>query len=227
MWQAIGNTRMNQWASGALLDRGRPRRLGATARCSPSPGNFSNNNRYNATTANDLDNTTWARDYTFKYKGFASVGEYADRKSNARRPGAGVRRQGLPGPGLVRLEGPRWVPGASFWEIAFRYAKIDPTDLVDDNDRKEIGGAFSYYYNRHNLKVQADYRQLEDDAGQLRARAPRTRSSASRRSSFSSEPGGRPRTPRPLVELTRAACQPWLTSGASRAEARPIGASSN
>ena len=28
----------------------------------------------------------------------------------------------------------------------------------------EIGGAFNYYYNRHNLKVQADYRQLEDDA---------------------------------------------------------------
>ena len=30
--------------------------------------------------------------------------------------------------------------------------------------REEIGGALSYYYNKHNLKVQADYRQLKDDA---------------------------------------------------------------
>ena len=29
---------------------------------------------------------------------------------------------------------------------------------------EEIGGALSYYYNRHSLKVQADYRQLKNDA---------------------------------------------------------------
>ena len=60
-------------------------------------------------------------------------------------------------------------PGA-FWEIAGRYATIDPTDLVSGNDRKETGGAISYYYNRHNLKVQADFRQIEDDAANSGAR---------------------------------------------------------
>ena len=57
------------------------------------------------------------------------------------------------------------MPGASFWELAFRYAQIDPSDLArPTTTATEIGGAFSYYYNRHNLKVQADFRQIEDEA---------------------------------------------------------------
>ena len=35
---------------------------------------------------------------------------------------------------------------------------------MSGNDRTEIGGAASYYYNKHALKVQADFRQLKDDA---------------------------------------------------------------
>ena len=42
-----------------------------------------------------------------------------------------------------------------------------PVDLVVNNDRNEIGGALSYYYNRHNLKIQADYRA---DQGRCRQR---------------------------------------------------------
>ena len=42
--------------------------------------------------------------------------------------------------------------------------KIDPNSTKDNDDREEIGVALSYYYNRHNLKVQADWRQLKDDA---------------------------------------------------------------
>ena len=56
------------------------------------------------------------------------------------------------------------VAGGGYWELAFRYAWVDPSDLVKDNNRTEIGGAFNYYANKHNLKVQADYRQIKDDA---------------------------------------------------------------
>ena len=82
MWQALGNVRMNQWGSGALLTEGdlgdsQGKPLLAIA------GQFSNNNRFNALAppAINLENTTYDGDYTFKYKGFASVGEYAYRES--------------------------------------------------------------------------------------------------------------------------------------------------
>ena len=167
MWQALGNVRMNQWGSGALLTEGdlgdslgKP--LLAIA------GQFSNNDRFNTTTNVDPKNTTWDVDYTFKYKGFASVGEYAYRESKPEATATAASVE-LKDKGFLFQTSYAWkapgVAGAAFWELAFRYAKIDPSDKVSGNDREEIGGAFSYYYNRHNMKVQADYRQLKDDAG--------------------------------------------------------------
>jgi phosphate-selective porin OprO and OprP len=167
MWQAVGNTRMNQWGSGALLTEGD---LGDS---SAGPllalaGQVSNNDRHNATTAIDLKNTTWAVDYTFKYKGFASVAEYGDRKSVPEPATTGTPTRTFHDKGFLVQASYAWkapgIPGASFWELAFRYVKIDPSSILDNNDRDEIGGAFNYYYNRHNLKLQADYRQLKDDA---------------------------------------------------------------
>jgi hypothetical protein len=162
MWQAVGNTRMNQWGSGALWTEGD---LGDSL-AGPLlaiAGQYSDNNRHNATTAVDLHNKTWGVDYTFKHKGFASVGEYASRDS---KPEAGATT--FKDAGFLVQASYAWkapgVPGAAFWELAGRYAKVDPSDLVTGNDRDEVGGAFSYYYNRHNLKVQADYRQLKDKA---------------------------------------------------------------
>ncbi len=161
MWQAIGNTRMNQWGSGALLTEGD---LGDSVNgpLLALAGQFSNNDRHFATTGNDLKNTTWALDYTFKYKGFATVGEYGDRKSEP-ETGREFHDKGLLLQASYAFKAPG-IPGASFWELAFRYAKVDPSSIVDNNDRDEIGGALNYYYNRHNLKIQADYRQLKDDA---------------------------------------------------------------
>jgi hypothetical protein len=56
------------------------------------------------------------------------------------------------------------VAGVSFWELAFRYSEIDPSSLKSGDKRTEVGGAFNYYPNKHNLKVQADFRQVEDKA---------------------------------------------------------------
>jgi phosphate-selective porin OprO/OprP len=161
MWQAIGNTRMNQWGSGALLTEGdlgdsQGKPLLAIA------GNFANNNFFNATTGTDIKWNQYGFDYTFKYKGFASVGEYTYRKSTP-ETGSKFEDKGYLVQASYAWKAPGQ-PGGAFWELAFRYSNIDPTDLVSGNDRKEIGGAINYYYNKHNLKVQADFRQLEDDA---------------------------------------------------------------
>ncbi|HEY5907549.1 MAG TPA: porin, partial [Vicinamibacteria bacterium] len=145
MWQALGNTRMNQWSSGALLTEGD---LGDSVNgpLLAVAGQFSNNDRFNSTTAVDLKNTTWAVDYTFKYKGFASVAEYADRKSEPEPPTTGTPALTFHDKGFLfqasyAFKAPGG-PGAAFWELAFRYAKVDPSGILPNNDRDEIGGAF-------------------------------------------------------------------------------------
>jgi phosphate-selective porin OprO/OprP len=159
-WQAMGATRMNQWGSGALFTEG------DLGEASDKPllalaANVLNNDRSNATTNVDLKDTQFSFDYTFKYRGFASVAEYHHRSSKP-ETGAKFKDKGF----LIQGSYAWKAPGpAAFWEVAFRYSKIDPNDLKSGDDREEVGGAVNYYYNKHNLKVQADWRQLKDDAG--------------------------------------------------------------
>jgi phosphate-selective porin len=164
MWQAVGNVRMNQWGSGALLtesDLGDSKAAGGPLFA--VAGQVSNNNRFNATTNTDLENSTYGADYSFKYRGFASVAEAAWRTSTP-ETGDEFKSNGILAQVSYAWKAPG-IAGASFWELAFRYGTLDPSDLVDGNDQTEIGVAASYYYNKHNLKVQADWRQIEDDAG--------------------------------------------------------------
>lgn len=53
-------------------------------------------------------------------------------------------------------------------EIAGRYALVDANTRVRaPNDQIETGLALSWYLNRHNHKIQADYRQLENEAANM------------------------------------------------------------
>ncbi len=47
-------------------------------------------------------------------------------------------------------------------ELAIRYAALDPSDLIPDDQRLEKGLAFNYYVHLHTHKLQADVRQLEN-----------------------------------------------------------------
>jgi hypothetical protein len=174
MWQAVGKTRMNQWGSGALLTEGD---LGDSAQGAlfALAGNFLKNDRRFTTTAVPPatpapvnDDTQWGGDYTFKYKGFASVGEYDYRNSKPYvGPVAGneFKDKGFLFQASYAWKAPAVVAGGGFFELAFRYSQIDPTDKATiANDRTEIGGAINYYANKHNLKLQADFRQIEDEA---------------------------------------------------------------
>lgn len=167
MWQAVGNVRMNQWGSGPLLTEGD---LGDSAQGTllAIAGNFLKNDRRFAATTAVNDDTQWGADYTFKYKGFASVGEYHNRESEpftGSTAGTKFKDKGFLVQASYAWKGPAVVPGGGFWELAFRYSQIDPTNKATTaNDRTEIGGALNYYANKHNVKVQADFRQVEDEA---------------------------------------------------------------
>lgn len=49
-------------------------------------------------------------------------------------------------------------------EVAGRVERIDPDEDVDDDFLKEWGIAVNYFYNKHNLKLQGDYRKIENEA---------------------------------------------------------------
>jgi hypothetical protein len=110
-----------------------------------------------------VDNTTMGGDLVFKYKGLSVFGDYFHRVSEPERAGAED----------FRSEG--WTAQAGLFvykryvEVAARYAVVDPTDVPTGasplaNDRQfERGAALNWYLNKHNLKLQSDYRQIETE----------------------------------------------------------------
>jgi hypothetical protein len=50
------------------------------------------------------------------------------------------------------------------WEIAGRIAEVDPNTDVDNNSQKEWRAGISWYSNKHNWKIQADYGVTENEA---------------------------------------------------------------
>ena len=166
MWQAVGNTRMNQWASGALLTEGD---LGDSAHGQPLlaiAGNCLEQRPLHTSTTGHRpqQHTSAAATTSSSTRASRAWASTTDRKSTARRRAPKFKDKGFLVQASYAWKAPGVVPGAGFWELAFRYAQIDPTDLVANNDRTEIGGALNYYSNKHNLKVQADFRQVKDDA---------------------------------------------------------------
>lgn len=49
-------------------------------------------------------------------------------------------------------------------EIALRWSELDPNIDVDDNTQTESRIAFGYYFSKHDLKFQADYGQVKNEA---------------------------------------------------------------
>jgi len=122
-------------------------------------GNFESNDKHRATTNVDLKDTIWGVDAVVKKSGFFLQGEYFDKKASP-ETGADFKDKGWYGQVGYLVGG----PAKGHWELALRYGKIDSSDLKSGDDRKEVGGAVNYFYNKHNLKVQADFRQIEDEA---------------------------------------------------------------
>jgi len=119
-------------------------------------GQYERNNQHGSTNADDLDTRILGLDAVFKYRGLFLFAEYFARHRRPETSSAfdsnGFHAQA--GYFLVRDR----------LEVAGRWAGYDPSDLIADNDRKEVGGVVNYYLNRHNLKFQGDFRRIDDDA---------------------------------------------------------------
>jgi hypothetical protein len=104
-----------------------------------------------------LKRTMWGFDLVYKYKRLFVMGAYYGREIDPASP-AGTN---FKSPGYHAQIGYLLDKGRH-WEVAGRYAAYDPSNQIADNDRTEWGIGFNYFYNRHALKVQSDFRQLED-----------------------------------------------------------------
>lgn len=100
----------------------------------------------------NLDSDLWSFDAVFKHRGFSATAEYAFGK---RKPQQGASYDGS----FWFVQGGYFLKKDS-WEIAARYAELDPSDLVALDKASELGGAVNYFYNKHYLKVQADFRRI-------------------------------------------------------------------
>lgn len=167
MWQLSGAQALGQWGSGPLYSESDFE--STTTPIFALAANYGANNFFNTTTAVDLNNKTWSGDLLFKYKAFSAVAEYYDRDSRP-ETGAKFRDKGY------YVQGSYLLDKARQWEVASRYGWIDPTSTKGGDVRTEIGGGLNYYYNRHNLKVQADFRQLEDKAAKTKNKEIRVQS---------------------------------------------------
>ena len=124
-----------------------------------------NDQAYTSAVSDNLKTTLWGGDIVFKYKGFSA---FAERFTRNRRPQpAGVRDPSQPVTATLPFHSDGWHGQLGYFlkrdkvEVVARYATYDPSDRVANNDRTETGGGLNYFVNKHLLKVQLDFRQLE------------------------------------------------------------------
>jgi hypothetical protein len=103
------------------------------------------------------DDTRLAAELVFKYQGLSAVAEYVseDRETT---PAGGARSQ-LDTEGLLVQLGYLF-PNRRL-EVAGRHGLVSP-DAATDRDQTETGVAVSWYISKHDYKLQADLRTVED-----------------------------------------------------------------
>jgi hypothetical protein len=157
MWQPNGSQVLNQraWVTGALYSESDFE--STTTPIYAVALNYENQNNFLATTGNDQKWHAVSVDGIYKYKGFSVIGMYSLAQ---RTPETGA---------TFDADGFNVQIGKLFhrrtWEIAFRYAESDPSDLIANNTQTEARGALSYYYARHGLKWQNDFGQVKTENG--------------------------------------------------------------
>jgi hypothetical protein len=109
------------------------------------------------TPAHKDDRSIVGFDVAAKYKGFSFFGELFDREHD-RNAG----QSDFDDEGIILQAGYFVIPKK--FEIALRAAELDPRKDRDNDERTEEGVAFNWFFNKHNHKLQADYRMIEDKA---------------------------------------------------------------
>jgi len=103
-------------------------------------------------------------DAHFKYRGFSSMIEYADRKAP---DGAAVYdAEGNFMDAFQTGQGFNWQAGYLFrnnFEVAGRYTVVNPEAITGRSDASQYTLNFSRYFVGHNLKVQTDISYTDED----------------------------------------------------------------
>lgn len=108
------------------------------------------------TPADSADREIVGGDVVFKYKGLFLFAEFFDATTER------LVASDFDSEGFNAQIGYFIVPQK--FEIAGRFAVLDPNSGRDDDEREERGIALGYFFNKHARKLQLDYRQLENKA---------------------------------------------------------------
>ena len=109
--------------------------------------NFLKAARFNA--SEEVEIELYSVDAAFKWLGASAQAEYFFARADGEVSGATQR-----GHGFYAQAGYFIIPG--HLELAGRYSFTDIDRDFPDDLRSEVSGAVSYYFNRHNLKLQGD-----------------------------------------------------------------------
>ena len=119
-------------------------------------GRSSNLNRFTTTEKINIDNLGF--DAAFKWLGFSAQGEYFWGQAI----GVDTDTQ-IQAAGFYAQAGYLIIP--KHLEVAFRYSYVDPNQDVPQDLQTEIQGAVSYYFYKHNLKIQGDVSRITKENG--------------------------------------------------------------
>lgn len=112
------------------------------------------------------ERSVWGADFVLKYKGlFVYIQAWPYREITP-IAADGTKGTSFQAPGYLYQAGYFIVPQKL--EVAARYGDSDQNKDISDDRITEIRGAVSYYFNKHNLKLQADYGQLETQSRDLK-----------------------------------------------------------
>lgn len=107
-----------------------------------------------------VDIDSFGIDAAFKWMGFSVQSEYFAGFADGHVSGKKLRAEGFYGQAGYFI-----IP--KHLEIAARYSYVDPNRDKTQDLQTEIQGAVSYYFNRHNLKLQADVNNIHKQRSTL------------------------------------------------------------
>jgi len=112
-------------------------------------GNFSASEKVNV--------DTYGVDAAFKWLGASAQAEYLFGEADGKTSGEHLRAHGY----FAQL-GYCIIPKTL--ELAFRYSFVDPDRDASNDQLSDTAGAVSYYFNKHNLKIQGDVTNSHDQS---------------------------------------------------------------
>jgi phosphate-selective porin OprO/OprP len=102
---------------------------------------------------------TFGMDAAFKWLGFSAQGEYFIGQADG-----DITNTILRGQGFYAQMGYFIIP--KHLEVATRYSYVDPNRDASNDLNTQVQGAVSYYFNKHNLKLQADVTNIHQQVAQ-------------------------------------------------------------